>query len=184
MRTPAGDDRRPIVCFGDSLTEGWGADPEESYPACLERALGLPVVNAGWRGDRAVDALDRLEQQVLSVRPRLVVVAFGSNEAAQGDSLDAARGGIGRILEVLTERGIPALLVGVRIPEYGDRFDAALQSLAATHGSGLLLGALDGILEDPSLRSDSEHPNAKGYAALTDRILPAVRAALARSTPA
>ena len=35
-----------IICFGDSLTEGVGAEPGEEYPTILSRLLGMRVLNA------------------------------------------------------------------------------------------------------------------------------------------
>src|SRR5262245_504676 len=45
-------DERVVVCLGDSLTEGYGLAPEQSYPTLLERMLrergyAVRVVNAG-----------------------------------------------------------------------------------------------------------------------------------------
>jgi lysophospholipase L1-like esterase len=40
-----------IVCLGDSLTEGVGANGGEDYPAVLSRELAFPVLNQGRRGD-------------------------------------------------------------------------------------------------------------------------------------
>lgn len=40
-----------IICLGDSLTEGVGAETAEAYPAILSQRLGRPVLNAGRRGD-------------------------------------------------------------------------------------------------------------------------------------
>ena len=70
---------RLIVCLGDSVTAaGW--------PAALERMLrragaeGVRVVNAGVRGNTSGQGLRRLERDVLSLRPWLVLVQFGFND--------------------------------------------------------------------------------------------------------
>ena len=48
-----------IICFGDSLTEGVGAEPGEEYPTILSRLLGMRVLNAGHRGDTTARALQQ-----------------------------------------------------------------------------------------------------------------------------
>src|SRR4030095_11926570 len=66
-------DGRTIICFGDSLTEGVGAEPGEDYPAVLSRELGLPIINAGLRGDTAADALGRRAEAELNTHRTLRV---------------------------------------------------------------------------------------------------------------
>jgi acyl-CoA thioesterase-1 len=80
----------PIVCFGDSLTEGFGAsrpgeaDKSKSYPAFLETKVTVPVHNAGISGDTAAAAAPpnstRVEKDVLSKNPQLVIVLLGAND--------------------------------------------------------------------------------------------------------
>jgi len=45
FQTPAPGFR--IVCVGDSITFGWGVSDDETYPAQLQRVLGVEVLNAG-----------------------------------------------------------------------------------------------------------------------------------------
>src|SRR6186713_2422304 len=66
-----------IVCFGDSLTEGVGAEPGDAYPTVLSRLLGMRVLNAGRRGDTTAQALARIHGSVLSQDPRLVILLLG-----------------------------------------------------------------------------------------------------------
>lgn len=168
------------MAFGDSLTEGWGAGPEAAFPARLEKELGVRVVNAGWRGDRAEDAFFRLESQVLSERPRLVIVEFGSNEALQGEPIERARAGLEKLLVAITRHGIPVLLVGVRHGAYQENFESVLRAIAETYGCELVLDVLAGILGRSDLRSDADHPNAAGYRILAQRLVPAAQRALER----
>ena len=55
--------RGPIVCFGDSLTEGYGVPRNKSYPHYLAKQLALKpdqVLNVGRSGDTSADGLKRL----------------------------------------------------------------------------------------------------------------------------
>ncbi len=180
VATATYDPAGPVVAFGDSYTEGTGARATEAYPVLLTRALGIECENAGRLGQTAEEALPRLGRDVLARRPRLVVVEFGVNEAYRGYPVERATRGLDAILTRIRAEGIPVVLVGVRFAGFQENFDATLRELAAKHRTELVLDAIAGLLDDPALRSDAYHPNARGYAILSDRIRPAVERALAR----
>ena len=77
---------RPIVCLGDSITEGYGAsqqgavDKSKSYPAFLQKKVSVPVVNAGISGNTAADGLARVNSDVLSKDPQMVIILLGGND--------------------------------------------------------------------------------------------------------
>ena len=78
-----------IVCFGDSLTYGYGVMDEIAYPHRL--SVDLPqqfpqvqweVFNSGINGHTTREALARLQGSVLERKPQLVFILFGSNDCA------------------------------------------------------------------------------------------------------
>lgn len=94
-----------IVCLGDSVTHGcfemttlpdgrWETTfrPQEGYAARLQRRLNALypaaapcVMDAGISGDSAKGGLERLERDVLSLNPDLVIVNFGLNDSGNDD---------------------------------------------------------------------------------------------------
>ena len=90
-----------ILCVGDSHTFGLPLPQEESYPAQLEVVLAqrhpgrdFQVVNLGIPGMNSGYAANRLERQMLQLRPRLVIVWVGINNqwnVAETDRSDAPR---------------------------------------------------------------------------------------------
>lgn len=56
---------KTIICFGDSITFGYGANPGEDYPSALAKMVSVPVINAGIDGDTSTEALKRLDSDVL-----------------------------------------------------------------------------------------------------------------------
>ncbi len=80
---------RAIVILGDSIAYGWGLSYAQSYPALLEGLLNEQgdgrawrVINAGVPGDTIVAGALRYARDVRPFHPRVVVVAFGLNDAA------------------------------------------------------------------------------------------------------
>lgn len=75
--------RRLLLCFGDSITFGYGLADEETYPAQLGRLLrrrGVDVVNAGVTGFTSHQVRRRLERLLPEVRPDGVTVCIGWND--------------------------------------------------------------------------------------------------------
>src|SRR5580704_168593 len=80
---PAEDSRPLIVCFGDSLTAGYGTDPGESYPDYLQADLDAEgyhyrVVNEGISGNTTKDSVERVDA-IVAMKPAVVIVEFGGN---------------------------------------------------------------------------------------------------------
>lgn len=63
-----------IVCLGDSLTK-------YGYPQELEKLLHVRVINAGVGGNTSRQGLKRLEKDVTSHKPDLVIFFFGTNDS-------------------------------------------------------------------------------------------------------
>ena len=73
-----------IICFGDSLTAGTGAGKGMDYPSQLSQMISKPVINAGVSGDTTAEALERLDQDVLSRLPDMVLITLGDNDLKNG----------------------------------------------------------------------------------------------------
>ncbi|MBN9119515.1 MAG: lysophospholipase [Planctomycetes bacterium] len=77
-----------VVALGDSITKGEraGVKADETFSALLEAQLktkgaGAKVVNAGVGGERTDGALARLDRAVLSHKPAVVLVMYGTNDS-------------------------------------------------------------------------------------------------------
>jgi len=159
----------PIVCLGDSLTAGEGVMPGEDYPAVLGRILNREVINAGVSGDTTRDALARLEKDVLSKNPSLVIVALGANDYFQGLPKQETMANLRKIIEAIQKIQASVVLVETRV-HLIDPYLKLFQQLAREKKILLIPDILKGIFTDPALKSDQLHPNARGYALLAERI--------------
>ena len=82
-----------IVCFGDSLTYGYGVLEHIDYPYRLAKDLpekypqySWEIRNSGINGHTTREALIRLRGSVLQHKPQMVFILFGSNDSALKDN--------------------------------------------------------------------------------------------------
>jgi lysophospholipase L1-like esterase len=66
-------DQGAIVFLGDSITQGWGADFRKAFD-------GLKLANRGIGGDTTRGMLLRLQEDVLSLHPKAIVLLMGTND--------------------------------------------------------------------------------------------------------
>ena len=102
-----------IICFGDSITFGYGANPGEDYPTALGKMTKLSVINAGVDGDTSFAALERLKQDVLSKNPRLVIVEFCGNDFLKKIPRETTVKNLNEIIDRIQAQGIMVALVDI-----------------------------------------------------------------------
>lgn len=159
-----------IICFGDSLTEGVGADRGGDYPSVLARELTHPILNAGKRGNTAGEGLSRVQRDVLAHNPRLVIVLFGGNDFLRRVPLPETKKNLDEIVRRILDGGAMVVLVGVKLGLFMDGYGSVYKEIAKKHGALVVPDILQGILSDPKLKSDSIHPNSDGYRLMAERI--------------
>ena len=69
-----------IVFVGDSITQGWNTLTQDFAD------LGVKVVNRGIGGDTTPNLVYRLQDDVLSLHPRALVILIGTNDLGQHTS--------------------------------------------------------------------------------------------------
>lgn len=161
--SPLADDA-VILAFGDSLTFGYGAQPEESYPAVLEKLTSRRVVNAGVNGDTTTDGLRRLPRILNDVRPDLTLLCLGGNDMLQKVPDQAIAENLLKLIGMIRESGSEVMLLA--IPRPGLFVSAApfYEEVADASGAPLDNEIFIEVYKDPALKSDYIHPNARGYA--------------------
>jgi acyl-CoA thioesterase I len=160
----------PWVAFGDSLTEGYGANPGADYPAQLSQRLGIAIQNLGVSGDTTADGLKRIET-VETLQPRVVLLCFGGNDVLQGLRHDRMLATIGEMIDRLQARGSFVVLIGIRGRSLmGDANADGFKQLAREKKVKHVSNILDGLLSQPSLMSDYVHPNDAGYGKIAERL--------------
>ncbi len=160
-----------ILAFGDSLTHGTGAAPDESYPAVLMELTGRQVINAGVPGEVSAEGARRLPSLLDRHRPDLLILCHGGNDLLRKLGRDRLAANLRSMVEAARSRDIPVVLIGVPEPTV---FMMSSAKVYGTLADELELPfeakLLPAIESDSALKSDPIHPNAAGYRKLAEGI--------------
>jgi acyl-CoA thioesterase I len=181
---PAKDPRPLLVCFGDSLTAGFGTDPGQSYPDYLQTDLDrlhyhYRVDNEGVSGNTTKDGVERLPD-ILDLHPQIVVVEFGGNDGLRGLPIADTRANLDQIIGTLKHAGIKVALAGITLPpdygaDYVKQFDQTYTLLAAKYHVPMLPFLLKNVYGVPGMmQHDDIHATAKGNQVVARNVIPIV----------
>jgi acyl-CoA thioesterase-1 len=170
-----------LVFFGNSITQGYGVRPEEAFPALVAQALGVPFANAGVAGDTMGAGLARMERDVLSHGPRLVVVEFGGNDFLRRVPVEETLRHLEAIVATLVREGAMVVILEIQVGLGGDPYFAGYHAVANRYGAMLIPDVMRGIFASADMRADTIHPNAKGHRFLAERVATALRPLLAEA---
>jgi acyl-CoA thioesterase-1 len=179
--TNLGSNGSSVIAFGDSLTSGHGASAGEDYPSRLSAMSGVPVVNAGRSGDTTESALARIENDVLSGNPRIVIVGLGGNDFLSGMAVQTTEANLRTIVRRIQGTGAMVVLLAFQFPSLTANYEDMYERVANEEGCLLVARTLKGILTDPALRSDQIHPNARGYDLMAQRMTKPLRELLRKA---
>jgi acyl-CoA thioesterase I len=113
---PAAPSETRVVFMGDSITEGWGMKATTTTPDRGEFFPGKPYVNRGISGQTTPQMLVRFRQDVIDLKPRVVVVLAGTNDIAENTgktTLKEIGNNIASMSELARANGIAVVLCSV-----------------------------------------------------------------------
>ena len=171
-----------ILFFGDSLTAGYGLDPELAFPARVqemisERGWDYRVVNAGVSGETSSGGLRRIDW-VLRQKIDVLVLELGANDALRGTDLTLTAENLQAIIERTRALypDVEIVLAGMRVPpnlgaDYTEAFAALFSHLADFNDTHLIPFLLDGVGGVAELnQADGIHPNPEGHRMIADNV--------------
>ena len=171
-----------IVCFGDSITAGYGVDPGHTYPDDLQtnldnRGYHYKVLNLGISGNTTKDGVDRLPE-VLRLHPAVVIVEFGGNDGLRGLPIADTRRNLDTIVSTLLKAGSKVILAGITLPpnygaDYIQQFNQSFRLTADKFHIPLLPELYAHVYTVPNaIQDDGIHPTAKGAQLVADNFVP------------
>jgi lysophospholipase L1-like esterase len=169
-KLPRIDSQGVVLAFGDSLTFGTGAKPEESYPAVLEKLIGRKVVRSGVPGETAAEGFARLPDVLKEAEPALVILCEGGNDLLRRAQDASVKTSLQQSIELIRERGAAVVLMAPPRPGVFTDIPAFYVELAKEQRLPLEGEILKSVLSDNALKSDLIHPNAKGYAKIAEAL--------------
>ncbi|MBW1298322.1 arylesterase [Aquimarina litoralis] len=180
--TPA-TSTKTILCFGDSLTAGFGLDDiNEAYPALLQSkidSLGLKytVINSGLSGETSAGGKSRINW-VLKQSVDIFLLELGANDGLRGVPLTETRSNLQAIIDAVKKKNpeTKIILAGMQLPpnmgpEYTTEFKTIFPELAEKNDLALipfLLKDVGGIAE--LNQADGIHPTTEGQKILADNV--------------
>ena len=159
-----------ILAYGDSLTYGYNVSRNESYPAKLEVLTGISVINSGVSGEVSAQGLKRLPKVLDEHHPQLVILCHGGNDLLRKMDPEKMEFNIRGMIQLSLDRDIPVILLGV--PKLGIFLSSSdvYEKIANSMNVIFIEDLISDVLGDKLLKSDSIHPNKKGYNLMAEEI--------------
>ena len=181
---------KTILFFGNSLTAGYGIDPEESFAGRIQTRLDslkkeFRVINGGLSGETTAGGLSRLDW-FLEEEPYLFVLELGGNDGLRGIALTETKKNLLAIVDKVQAKypNTKIILAGMQIPpnmgqEYTEEFKAIYPAVAKEKNIELIPFLLEGVAGNPDLNlPDGIHHTAEGHRIVMETLWPYISKAL------
>lgn len=171
-----------MVVLGDSLAAGFGLDPDESFPALLQKKmekLNLPVtvVNAGVSGDTTAGGLRRIDW-VLKQPLDILLIELGGNDGLRGIAPEATKTNLQMLIHRAKTKhpDLKVIVAGMKMPanmgtDYSERFHQIFAEVASATQAALIPFLLEGVAGSSELnQADRIHPTAAGQKIVAENV--------------
>ncbi|WP_175734951.1 arylesterase [Burkholderia ambifaria] len=187
----SGPGRPALVVLGDSLSAEYGLPRDTGWVALLRQRLATEridysVANASVSGDTTSGGRARLPAVLQRLKPSIVVVELGSNDALRGVPLATTEQNLRDIIADARQTRAKVVLVGMYVPpnygpDYTQKFHALYTRLSKELGVPLVPFLLAGIENKPEMfQSDQMHPTQQAQGILLDNVWPALKPLLGK----
>ena len=178
----AAAEKKAILVFGNSLSDGFMLQRSQAYPALLAKkldaaGLNFQVTNASASGGTTQGGLERLPPH-LNHRIDIFILELGVNDAFRALPVEQIQNNLQQIIEKVKarNRNVRVVIAGMQLPNYGAddyvfAFGRMFTDLATKNNAALVPYLLQGVAGDPSLNlPDGIHPNAAGQKILAENV--------------
>jgi acyl-CoA thioesterase I len=166
-----------VLAFGDSLTFGTGAAPQQAYPAALARLISRKVVGSGVPGETSEEGLQRLPGVLEDVKPQLLILCHGGNDFLRKTGEEAAAKNVRDMIRLAQAQGVAVMLIATPKPGFGTSKVKFYEELGREFAIPVENDVLADVLGSGRTKSDLVHPNAEGYALIAEAVAKVLRKA-------
>ncbi len=187
---PVSSFAKTIMILGDSLSAGYGLNPQQGWVALLQQRLNQQfpkqhqVVNASVSGETTSGALARLPKLLQTHKPDVVVIELGGNDGLRGQPPQMIQKNLAQLIQQSQKSQAKVVLLGMKIPPnygaaYSQAFEKNHQTLSQQYKVKLHPFFMNGIAGNKNLmQKDLIHPNAVAQKILLDNAYPLIQGAL------
>lgn len=189
---PLGVSAKTIMILGDSLSAGYGIQPQQGWVHLLQKRLEQQypkqhkVVNASVSGETTSGALARLPKLLQTHRPDLVVIELGGNDGLRGQPPKMIQKNLASLIQQSQKAKAKAKVIvfGMKMPpNYGQAYSKAFENnykvVSQQYKVKLLPFFMQGVAGNKTLmQKDLIHPNAKAQTILLNNAYPYIKGAL------
>lgn len=189
----AADPAPSIVVLGDSISAEYGLARDTGWVALLRKQLAAQhfdysVANSSISGDTTSGGLARLPVTLSRLKPKIVIVELGANDALRGVPLETTESNLRSIIDQSQAINAKVLIIGMYVPpnygpDYSQKFHGVYVKLAAEKHTALvpfLLAGMENKLE--LFQADQIHPNAQAQPLLLNNVWPILKPLLGAPT--
>ncbi|MDR3100521.1 MAG: arylesterase [Paraburkholderia sp.] len=185
---------KPVIAvLGDSLSAEYGLPRDTGWVALLRQRLtseriDYSVANASISGDTTSGGLARLPLVMQRMKPSIVVVELGANDALRGVPLATTQSNLRAIVEQIRKGNAQPVLVGMYVPpnygpDYTRKFHGLYEQLSKELHVPLVPFLLAGLADKPGLfQSDQMHPTEQAQPLLLENVWPTLKPLLGGGT--
>ena len=187
---PVSSFAKTIMILGDSLSAGYGLNPQQSWVVLLQQRLDQQqpkqhkVINASVSGETTSGALARLPKLLQTHKPDVVVIELGGNDGLRGQPPQIIQKNLAQLIQQSQKSKATVILLGMKIPPnygaaYSQAFEKNYQILSQQYKVKLHPFFMNSIAGNKNLmQKDLIHPNASAQKTLLDNAYPLIKAAL------
>ena len=187
---PASSFAKTIMIVGDSLSAGYGINPQQGWVNLLQSRLNQQfpkqhnVVNASVSGETTSGALARLPKLLQVHKPDIVVIELGGNDGLRGQPPQMIQKNLAQLVQQSQRSKAQVIVLGMKIPPnygtaYSQAFEKNYQILSQQYKVKLHPFFMNSIAGNKNLmQKDLIHPNASAQKTLLNNAYPLIKAAL------